>query len=174
VSAIFISYRGSDGGYAAGFVDERLRHAFGDATVFLDRRSLPPGVDFPPDLWRHLSRCGILLVLIGPRWLDSVGPRGTRRIDDPDDYVRREIRYSLERNIMVIPVILTKAKLPTAEQLPPDIAGLADRQYLTLRQRYPHDLDRLVDHLSNYVSRTGPAPARHRRAARRIWRWVAG
>lgn len=69
MAGVFINYRTGDGAVAAVLLDEELKDVFGPENVFRDRRTTPPGVHFPPELWRHLENCGVLLVLIGPNWL---------------------------------------------------------------------------------------------------------
>ena len=65
-----------------------------------------------------------MLVLIGPYWLQPVD--GARRIDDPNDWVRREVEAGLQRReAMVIPVLLDGALAPDAAELPESIKGLA-------------------------------------------------
>lgn len=152
MTGIFINYRTGDGGRAPELIDERLVHVFGEGKVFRDRRSMRPGTDFPDYLRRELMSCTVLLSLIGPRWLDIRDEKTrARRIDMPKDYVHDELATAIALNKVVIPVLLD-AKLPPAEQLPPAIVGLNDRQALHLREGYAHhDLDILVDELREYV-----------------------
>ena len=44
--AIFINYRRDDSKAITGRIDDHLRMAFGDADVYRDVDSIPPGVDF--------------------------------------------------------------------------------------------------------------------------------
>ncbi|MEQ4302618.1 toll/interleukin-1 receptor domain-containing protein [Plantactinospora sp. B6F1] len=156
MTGIFINYRTGDETFAAPVIDERLRREFGDDRVFRDSRSLEPGLDFPPEIWYHLKRSVVLLALIGPRWLQLTDDSGNRRIDDPKDYVRREIRRALKRDIRVIPVLLDGGRMPTEEELPADIRRLARRQFLPLHTRnLLVDLQRLVDELARIVPRAG-------------------
>src|SRR5262249_14994441 len=80
--------------------------------------------------------CSVLLVVIGPRWLSLTDKTGLRRIDNPQDWIRREIAEALSGGLRVIPVLTGDAALPVEADLPQDIAGLSRRQYLTLRHRY--------------------------------------
>ncbi|MFJ5559349.1 toll/interleukin-1 receptor domain-containing protein [Streptomyces sp. NPDC093250] len=152
MSGIFINYRTGDGERAPELIDEHLVRVFGKKRVFRDRRSIRPGTEFPDFLFQHVQQCTVLLVLIGRRWLDIRDPvTGVRRIDMPNDYVHEEIKTALALRKMVIPVLLDSS-LPTAEELPPDIAGLTDRQFLQVREGYAHqDLGVLTDALRQHV-----------------------
>lgn len=132
-SKIFISYRRDDASDAAGRVYDRLAQKFGAKRIFMDVDSIQRGHDFREVLERHLAETAVLLVLIGRQWLDLAGPDGTRRLDDPSDFVRLEIATALRDKIPVIPVLLNDATMPTASVLPDDIAGLAFRQASKLR-----------------------------------------
>ncbi|MGW4499903.1 toll/interleukin-1 receptor domain-containing protein [Micromonospora sp. NPDC004336] len=145
MAGAFINYRTGDGHDKAALLNERLCAIFGKERVFLDSTSLPPGRPFPPELERRLSESTVLLVLIGGKWLDARDANGLRRIDDPDDYVRHEIRESIKRQKVVLPVLLDGAPLPSPVDLPGDIVDLPSFQYRHLRTREEaKDLDEIV------------------------------
>jgi tetratricopeptide (TPR) repeat protein len=149
VSGVFISYRGDDTDTAAVLIDQELAARFGNDRVFLDSRSILAGSDFAEELLRRLRACSVLLVVIGPRWLTLTDSAGRRRIDDPQDWIRREIAEALTHRLRVIPVLTGDATLPTEADLPADIAGLSRRQYVPLRRRYtPVDLAFLVERIT--------------------------
>ncbi len=75
----------------------------------------------------------MLLALIGDGWVEMTNEAGQRRLDDPEDFVRLEIKAALERNVRVIPVLVGEAKPPSSGQLPAPLAGLARRQAQPLR-----------------------------------------
>ncbi len=166
MSGIFINYRSDDDSYAAPLLDDHLRAVFGDEKVFKDSRSIEAGTEFPPTLWSALMDCKVLLVLIGRRWLTLTDANANRRIDHPDDYVRREIEAALLKGARVIPVLLDGAELPSADQLPATVRGLTERQAMRLRQRESGiDLPAIVAELSKSVppkkaAGTGPAQGR--------------
>ncbi|MFE1764632.1 toll/interleukin-1 receptor domain-containing protein [Streptomyces angustmyceticus] len=158
MAGVFINYRTGDGAEAAVLLDEELKDVFGPENVFRDRRAIPAGAHFPPDLWRALESCGVLLVLIGPNWLTLRDTDGRRRIDVPGDYVHDEIRCALEWRRTVVPVLIDAAALPTKEQLPDGIAGLAERQVMHLRVPYAHlDLPVITEALRRHVPVSGTA-----------------
>ncbi|MGY4973922.1 toll/interleukin-1 receptor domain-containing protein [Streptomyces sp. NEAU-S7GS2] len=162
MAGVFINYRTGDGAVAAVLLDEKLKDVFGPENVFRDRRTTAPGAHFPPELWRHLESCGVLIVLIGPNWLSLCDTDGRRRIDVPGDYVHDEIHRALMWRKTVIPVLIDSAVLPTKEQLPADIAELTERQFMQLRVPYAHlDLPVITEALRSHVPvrRTDPQPA---------------
>jgi tetratricopeptide (TPR) repeat protein len=136
MSGIFINYRGDDSQTAAVLIDRELTARFGGDQVFLDSRSIPAGSDFVEELLGRVRACSVLLVVIGPRWLSVADGAGQRRIDDPADWVRREIAEALSHGLRVIPILTGDAALPAEADLPQDIAGLSRRQHVPLRRRY--------------------------------------
>ena len=60
---------------------------------------------------------------------------GTRRLDDPGDFVRIETAAALTRNIRVVPVLVDGALMPRADQLPANLASLARRQAVELSHK---------------------------------------
>ncbi|MFE7484405.1 toll/interleukin-1 receptor domain-containing protein [Streptomyces sp. NPDC057552] len=154
MAGIFINYRTGDGEEAAVALDGELLKVFGKNRVFRDRRSMGAGTDFPPKLRRELEKSTVLLVLIGSEWLRLKDEStGRRRIDLARDYVREEIRTSLEQQKLVIPVLLGLGSvLPGADELPKDIAQLSQRQTVLLRVPYLHtDVKPLIKELRQYV-----------------------
>lgn len=99
--------------YPAAYLADRLGKDFGPDRVFRDADALVPGLPWPDGLDRALADARVLVVLIGPGWLDAPGPDGSgRALDRPDDWVRREIRTALTREIPVVPVLLDDTARP--------------------------------------------------------------
>lgn len=116
--------------------------------IFNDIDAIEPGADFTNAITRAVGSCNILLAVIGPRWLTDIGISNQRRLDDPTDWVRTEIEAALSRKIRVIPVVVGKAVMPTAPELPPDIRELAERQAHELSdQRWNYDCLQLLSRL---------------------------
>jgi tetratricopeptide (TPR) repeat protein len=141
---VFINYRGEDShSYGALLYTELSRH-FGAELVFLDSESIPAGADFVVQLLARVRSCAVLLAVIGPRWLSAADAEGRRRIDDPADWIRRELAEAFAAGVQVIPVLTDGADLPGEADLPAEIAGLGRCQYRRLRHREASaDLDRL-------------------------------
>jgi TIR domain len=162
VGGVFINYRGEDSDTAAALIDRELTARFGSDRVFLDNRSVLAGVDFVEELLGRLRACSVLLVVIGPRWLTLTDATGQRRIDDPADWVRREIAEALGLGLRVIPVLTGNVRLPAAADLPESIAGLSRRQYVPLRRRYTAiDLAFLIERIIEGDPELAKVAARH-------------
>ena len=128
---IFISYRRQDSGANALGIGQYLEHEFGRKNVFIDV-DMRAGSKFPAVLEQRLAECKVMLVLIGPEWLNARDEQGQRRLDDPNDWVRLEIAHALKRDITVIPVRVNGAELPLKATLPEDIRGLLDHQAVSV------------------------------------------
>ena len=131
---IFVNYRVDDEPFGAVMIDQALSARFGDDAVFRASRSIPPGADFSQILLDAVRSAQTLLVVIGPRWLLAADGQGRRRIDNPYDWVRREIALAFETDTCVIPLLLS-ANLPKPDTLPPDIAQLGSCQYRRIHYR---------------------------------------
>ena len=100
----------------AGRVFDRLQSHFGRRSVIIDVDSIPFGVDFRNHLADAVSKCDVLLAIIGDRWA-AIGHDGHARLDDLKDFVRIEIEAALARNIPVIPILVGKTPMPCEEEL---------------------------------------------------------
>ena len=141
MAEIFVSYRRADAAGTAGRLFDRLAEHFGAAQVFRDVEDIEAGDPFERVIRDALGSAGAVLVVIGPRWLDARRSDGIRRIDDPRDYVRREIEVALASDAVVIPVLVENAVLPEAERLPESIRELIRRNALELsHQRWESDV----------------------------------
>jgi len=128
VANVFISYRrDADEGYA-GRIYDQLRAHFGAAKVFMDTDTIPIGDAFPETIENQLQRCDALIAVIGRRWIDTSASNRTKRLAEPTAWVRHEIATALQRNILVVPVLVGGAKLPQASELPEDISDLTLRE----------------------------------------------
>jgi NB-ARC domain/TIR domain/Tetratricopeptide repeat len=149
LGGVFINYRTTDSDTVAELIDLELTAQFGEDRVFLDSRSIPAGVDYVEELLGRLRACSVLLVVIGPRWLTVTDAAGQRRIDDPQDWTRREIVEAFNHGLRVIPILTDGVTLPTEADLPDEIVGLSRRQYVQLHRRYTRlDLAHLVKQIT--------------------------
>jgi hypothetical protein len=159
---IFISYRREETAYAAGWLFDRLTTVFGGDQVFKDVDSIDLGDDFVEVISTAVGSADVLLALIGDQWLTIADERGTRRLDDPHDFVRVEVEAALARMVRVIPILVDGARMPRADELPPKLASLARRQALELSpSRFEFDTSRLLRVLEKTLAemRTTQGPA---------------
>ncbi|MFT5166142.1 MAG: hypothetical protein ACI8P3_001373 [Saprospiraceae bacterium] len=150
MSQIFISYRREDSPEAAGRIYDRLKSHFGEKQVFFDIDSIPPGIDFRQFISESVSKCDVLLVIIGDRWL-AKDNNGVSRLEDPSDFVRIEIEAALKRRIPVIPVPVGRAKEPSKEELPSNIKDLHYRNSCEVRSgtSFEGHIQRLIYGIEN-------------------------
>jgi hypothetical protein len=142
---IFINYRREDSAATAGRLHDRLAQVFGRKRIFMDVDQIPAGIDFVAHLNSQVAACNVLLVLIGPHWL-NVNEAGERRLHQPDDFVAIEIAAALARDIRVIPVLVDGAIIPKASELPDSLKPLVRRQAIDLRQaHFGRDAEALIE-----------------------------
>lgn len=153
MSNILISYRREDSADVSGRIYDRLVQQFGQGAVFKDVDSIPLGVDFGTFLDEQVAKCNVFLAVIGPDWMKNLGSTGKTRLDDPRDFVRIEIESGLERQIPVIPVLVSGATIPPAKRLPTSIQDLSYRNGVAVRADpdFHRDMDRLIDYLKQKI-----------------------
>jgi CHASE2 domain-containing sensor protein len=147
-SAFFVSYRRDQSSFVARSLRSALAARFGDASVFMDETAISPGQQWPREIQEAILGCRAMLVIIGPHWLEARKPgSGLRRLDDPGDWVRREVEAGLARpEAAVIPVLVDGAAMPGDSDLPPSLRPLRDRNAFVLTGASLHqEVDALVD-----------------------------
>lgn len=112
--SIFISYRREDTGAksdnkVAENIFLHLKLAFGDKAVFMDTRQIAPGDKWEDRIEQGLRHSAITIALIGPKFFDEED--GKMRLEDPADWVRRELEFSISSGRPVIPLLIDR---PTA------------------------------------------------------------
>jgi tetratricopeptide (TPR) repeat protein len=149
---IFISYRRDDAAYVTGHINDELRKEFGDQAVFTDVDNIALGVDFRAVLDRTVSQCQVLLAVVGSNWLSVKDQDGQPRLQDPADFVRIEIESALKRDIPVIPLLVSGATMPAAEDLPDSLQGFAFRNGTQIRPApdFSADMARLIKNLRRH------------------------
>lgn len=156
MSKIFISYRREDSADITGRICDRLVHVFGKDNVFMDVDSIPCGTDYRLYIQDQVDKCDVFLAVIGRNWMQSLGSTGGIRLDDSKDPVRIEVETALKRPVLVIPVLVSGASFPSADQLPAAIQDLSYRQGSQVRTGadFHGDVDRLIIVLKERVSRS--------------------
>ena len=79
MSMIFISYRRTDTGGHAGRLFDRLRHWFDAEVIFYDLDGIDIGEVFPERIEHAVNSAAVVLVLIGPDWLEKINQYHTQQ-----------------------------------------------------------------------------------------------
>ena len=145
MDGIFINYRRDDSAPYAGRLYDHLRRSFPGQKVFMDIDAIDPGEDFVDAINRTLESSRVVLAVIGRTWSATADATGQRRLDNPDDYVVRELSAALASQARVIPVLVGGAAMPRTDALPLALAALARRNAIEVSDsRFSFDADRLV------------------------------
>lgn len=156
---IFLSYRRSDTPGYAGRIYDYLVKRFDEYRVFMDIDAIRPGSDFTEAIGHAIDECDVLLALIGPTWLTVVNEDDHRRLNTPDDFVRKELEAALRRGIPILPVLVQNAAMPARHELPDSLAQLATRQAFEVSdRRWRTDVTALIDELERLGNEQ---PSRH-------------
>ena len=143
---IFINYRHSD---EPGFVQalySYLEQAFRSERLFRDVDNIEPGLDFVRVLEEQVAECDLMISVIGKDWLDARAETGVRLLDDPDDFVRIEIKSALKQGKRVIPVLVGAARLPRSDELPETMKPLTRLHAVRLtHDQFRNDTQILID-----------------------------
>lgn len=162
--SVFLSYRREDSAGYSGRLCEHLTSVFGPEQVFMDVQDIAPGQDFAEAIEKTISACQVVVVIIGPRWVEDLKERVGK-----DDFVRHEVSVALRRNITVIPVLVGGCAMPSAAELPESLAALSRRQAVEIRDaRFEDDAKVLVDALRQGQG-LSPVSARTRYLR---WTWI--
>jgi hypothetical protein len=112
-----------------------------------------------------------MLAVIGREWAGARDMTGSRRLDEPYDFVRLEIAAALARpNVLVVPVLVEGAAMPAASELPENIRPLARRHAVTIRdETWDADVDRLVGVIESATGAVDPSRADAPISPARLW-----
>jgi len=160
MAQIFINYRREDSAYVCDRIYEKLREHFGKESIFFDIKSIPLGIDFDIALKEAAGECALLLAVIGERWLTVKDKHGHRRIDDPNDYVVKEINYFLGDNRVVIPILIEGVKMTDLETLPGVLTRLIVKNALDLGpgKYFDNDMKELISSIEKHLGIGDPIP----------------
>jgi len=162
---IFVCYRREDSAGHAGRLYDRLNLRF-PGRVFMDVAGIGLGTRWAEVIEATLASCEVVLLLIGRRWLDRDAD-GRRRIDDPDDPLRAEMRTALKLQRKIVPVLVGGAALPERDALPADVAAAIDWQALRVDDDdFDHDAQRLTRALEAHLDEAPDEPHLDEQAAR--------
>jgi len=136
---VFISYRRDDSMVTAALLHKELAGRADFADAFMDIDDIGYGDDFVTAIDTALHQADVVLVVIGPRWLELL----TARVRG-DDWVRHEVATALrmrepgaarQRPLRVLPVLVGGAAPPPEAALPDELKALARVGMLKLDER---------------------------------------
>lgn len=163
MNGIFISYRRRDSESFSGRLRDRLRAEFGQRSVFMDTSAILGGARFDEEIVKNLKTCKVVIAVIGQDWLTIKNEAGTRRLDDPEDWVRKEMAQALASDAVVIPVLFGGATMPATANLPPNLQALTTRNAVAIADAdFDSDVAKLIEACLPFVRRP------------RRWPWLAG
>ena len=165
MKGIFISYRRADSAPYAGRICDHLRRTFPSVSVFMDVEAINPGADFVKAVDANLAGSGVVLAVIGPQWASVRDGDGRPRVEDPNDYVVRELATAIQRQANVIPLLVGGAQMPSASTLPPALQELSRRNAIEMSDnRFAEDAERLCKAIAGALD----LPQDHERLRERV------
>ncbi|HYY24357.1 MAG TPA: toll/interleukin-1 receptor domain-containing protein [Candidatus Udaeobacter sp.] len=152
-SGIFISYRRADSAGQAGRLFDHLNSQFG--SVFLDVDSIKAGSNFELAIRETLTSCGVVILLIGKRWLER--DHGMPPFGDDRDVITQEIRTALDLGVPLLPVLVDGVAMPSETALPADFQALAKLNAIELRHAsFDRDMAALAECLTEILGGVKP------------------
>lgn len=151
---VFVSYRRGEG--YAGRLTRCLEEALGRDAVFLDLDDIAPGTPFGPRIVERIQAAEAVLAVISQRWLTVTDAAGKPRLDDPKDWVRRELETALAQGKRLIPVLVGGARMPSESELPASLATLAGLNASVIEEAH---FERDVEALAEALERPAPTAA---------------
>lgn len=154
---IFINYRRDDTTVFARLLYAELENHFGDKRIFQDTEKIAYGADFVEVFSEHIASCKVFLAVIGKNWLSIAAKKRSAKLRD---HAHLEICSALKRNaqskgsIVVIPLLVDGASMPSEEDLPDGIKKLADLNIYEFNEKWLDEgLERLIKQLEKVVGK---------------------
>jgi hypothetical protein len=156
---ILVSYRRDDSADIVGRIYDRLIARYGAGSAFLDIDSIPYAKDFREHVRDTLETSDAVLAVVGPQWRGATAERV--RIMEDGDPVRVEIERALEANLPVFPLLVKRATMPTANELPNSLERFAYLNAATIDsgRDFHHHVDLLTASLDATLGLPPPPDA---------------
>ena len=152
---IFISYERTDA-IAAGLFYIQLKEQYGEGFVFKDMEETVAGTKWPDRLRRLVQGCKAFVLIIVPDWQEK---RVIKKLNDPNNWVHREIVTAVEANKLIFPVVVQGASPPSKADVPSKISqAIHDRHHFLFRQSsafWEEDIKRLCAEIEQHTGITG-------------------
>ena len=150
--SLFISYSRTDSQDTVKLIYDRLKRRLPRWEIFYDHESIPLGEQFPERLRAEVSSAAVVLVIIGPKWLEILHERKGAAVD----HVRAEVQHALAATGSVVPVLVGHAAMPTDADLAdfPDLQPLLQRSGCPVRPDpdFDGDLEPIIAHIKQFDS----------------------
>lgn len=96
----------------------------------------------------------VMLVIIGRDWVNTQDEKGNRRLSNSEDFVRIEIEMALKApNIIIIPVLVSRANMPPKQDLPLSLEKLIyfHASFVRPDPDFNNDLQKLISRIDPYL-----------------------
>jgi hypothetical protein len=155
---VFLSYRRDDTRDVVGRIADKLRATPGVSKVFMDVEDIGGGENFVRSIQKGMRQARVRLVVLGQHWTSLADASGQPRIRAMGDHVAAEVRTALQTKGRVIPVLVNGARMPSAAELPPELAPLTQLNAVPLRhETFDSDFVLLTNVMFNRRSARGLA-----------------
>jgi pterin-4a-carbinolamine dehydratase len=153
---VFLSYRRADTAPHTLALRLELETRLRAIQIFMDTHVIQAGDAWPSQIEDALHTAKAIVPVIGKSWEGASEGEG-RRIDDPDDWVHREIKFALDhKRDAVVPVLIDGTSVRHPEQLPPPLRELASIQPFSIDiNNWHNDVDSFVKFLRGKFSFEG-------------------
>jgi len=142
---IFISYRRADSFVPSGRIYAWLRERL-EGRVFMDVGGIPLGDNFVKVIQGEIERSTLLLAIIGTDWCLAAGEDGAIRLDQREDFVRREILTAINNGVRIVPVLVNGATMPKENDLPASLRLLVKLNAISIQDdSFEDGMNRLLD-----------------------------
>lgn len=171
---IFVSYRRGGAYMHTNRLFDALKYQFGESSVFLDVKSIDPGVKYADFIRNTIKKAKVVLVIIGPEWLELTDTEGNRRLEDESDLLTVEVKTALDSKALVIPVLVGGAESVNKARLPAMIRELADLHDIALTDsHWDYDVDQLINRIRAKIGGASPvepkpAPAEEKKFSGKV------
>lgn len=144
---VFISYRRSDSGSAAGRIQNDLSEHFGAKRIFVDEARIEPSAVWRKSIETALVNCKVGIVVIGKHWLSD-------RLTQENDVLRWEVATLLESKV-TLPILVDDATIPALDQLPDGLARLPSIQAIPIgNSTWTATMSALIQTIESILRRT--------------------
>jgi small GTP-binding protein len=152
MSGVFISYRREESSGYAGRIYAWLKEQLDEDQVFMDIEGIGPGEDYAAAIRTRIASSQLVLVIIGPRWVQVTDGRGRPRLKQPDDLVAAEVATAISKGVQVVPVLVGGAAIPNRRDLPRALAELTNRNALEVSDKF---FDQSMEALAQHLRKSG-------------------